>query len=254
MAISLKSSREIGYMREAGHVVSDVLELMRRSVRPGVTTAELERLAHELITSRGGIPSFLGYHGYPASICASVNEEIVHGIPGPRVLREGDIVSLDVGVILHGYHGDAAITLPVGAVSDEALALIAATEAAFEAGVAQAVVGNRIGDIAAAIQAVAESRGYDLVREYSGHGVGRSMHEEPSVPNVGRAGTGVRLRAGMTLAIEPMLAVGSAETRELPDGWTVVTADGSLAAHYEHTVLIANEGPELLTARAAHVV
>lgn len=235
-------------MKAAGAIVAEVLALMRELVQPGVTTGELDRRAYELITARGGQPSFLGYHGFPASLCTSVNDEIVHGIPGERVLRDGDIVSVDVGVTFQGFHGDAAITLPVGTVDATAKALIEATEGAFDAGLAQAVPGNRIGDIAAAIQEYAEARGYDLVREYAGHGIGRAMHEEPSVPNVGRPGSGPPLRVGMTLAIEPMLTVGSAETRVLDDEWTVVTADGSLAAHYEHTVLIGADGPVLLTA------
>lgn len=247
MAITLKSAREIALMREAGEIVAEVLDLMRATVRPGITTGDLDRLAHELMAERGAIPSFLGYHGFPASVCTSVNEEIVHGIPGRRVLREGDIVSVDVGAILHGYHGDAALTLPVGQVSEEASRLIAATEEAFRAGLSQATVGNRLGDISAAIEAVADAHGCGLVREYTGHGIGREMHEDPTVPNYGRAGSGPRLRAGMTLAIEPMLTAGGHETRVLPDEWTVITADGSLAAHYEHTVLIREEGALLLT-------
>jgi len=254
MAIALKSAREIGLMRAAGLVVAEVLDLMRERVAPGITTRELDRLAYELITARGGKPSFLGYHGYPASICASVNEEIVHGIPGDRVLVEGDIISIDVGVIIDGYHGDAAITLPVGQVSDEARRLIAATEGAFRAGAAAAVAGKRLGDIGAAIDSYAAAHGFAVVREYTGHGVGRAMHEEPTVFNYGRPGTGLRLRPGMTLAIEPMLTSGSARTRVLPDGWTVVTADGALAAHYEHTVLVTEDEPVLLTAPAESVV
>jgi methionyl aminopeptidase len=254
MAISIKSAREIERMRVAGQVVAEVLSLMRQWVRPGISTAELDRIAHQHITERGATPSFLGYHGFPASICTSVNEEIVHGIPGHRTLREGDIVSVDVGVLLNGYHGDAAVTLPVGQVSEAAQQLIAATEGAFEAGIAQAAAGNRVGDISAAIQEYAESRGFDLVREYVGHGIGREMHEEPQVPNVGISHTGPLLRAGMTLAIEPMLTIGPAETRVLKDGWTVVTASGKLSAHYEHTVLITSEGPEVLTAAVGVVV
>lgn len=248
MAITLKSVREIERMRAAGAVVAETLDLMRHTVRPGVTTAELDRVAHTLIASHGAVPSFLGYHGFPASICTSVNEEIVHGIPGPRALHEGDIVSVDVGAILHGYHADAAVTLPVGQISDAAQRLIATAEGAFQAGLAQAVAGHRLGDISAAIQAYAEERGFGLVREYSGHGIGREMHEEPTVPNIGRAGTGMRLRVGMTLAIEPMLTLGLPDTEVLEDRWTVVTADRSLAAHYEHTVLIGADGPVLLTA------
>ncbi len=254
MAISIKSTREIELMRASGEIVGEVLELMRQHVQPGVTTAELDRIAREHITARGGKPSFLGYHGFPASICASVNEEIVHGIPTTRALQEGDIISVDVGVIRHGYHGDAALTLPVGMVSDEARRLIETTEGAFQAGIAQAAAGNRLGDISAAIQEYAESRGYDLVREYVGHGIGREMHEEPQVPNFGVANTGPRLRPGMVLAIEPMLTIGSAATRVLQDGWTVVTAGGGLAAHYEQTVAITPEGPVLLTAVPHRVV
>lgn len=254
MAIALKSAREVARMRAAGLVVAEVLALMRERVQPGITTRELDRLAHDLITRRGGVPSFLGYQGFPASICASVNEEIVHGIPGDRVLAEGDIISVDVGVILDGYHGDAAITLPVGRVSPEAERLIAATEGAFHAGAAQAVAGQRLGDIGAAIEGYATAQGFEVVREYTGHGVGRKMHEEPTVFNYGRPGTGLRLRSGMTLAIEPMLAAGSARTRVLSDGWTVVTADGSLAAHYEHTVLVSEDGPVLLTAPGEDVL
>ncbi|MDI3339765.1 MAG: type I methionyl aminopeptidase [Sphaerobacter sp.] len=254
MAIALKSAREVRLMRAAGLVVAEVLNLMRESVAPGVTTRELDRLAYELIVRRGGQPAFLGYHGFPASICTSVNEEIVHGIPGDRVLAEGDIIAIDVGVILEGYHGDAAITLPVGRVSPEAERLIAATEGAFHAGAAQAVAGKRLGDIGAAIQSYAEERGFSVVREYTGHGVGRAMHEEPTVLNYGRPGTGLRLRAGMTLAIEPMLTAGNGMTRVLADGWTVVTADGSLAAHYEHTVLVTDDDPVLLTAPGTTVL
>ena len=254
MAISIKSTRELKRMRAAGEIVGEALELMRRHVRPGITTVELDRIAREHIAARGGRPSFLGYHGFPASICASVNDEIVHGIPGPRVLQEGDIISVDVGVIKNGYHGDAAVTLPVGTVSEEAQRLIETTEGAFEAGIAQAVPGNRLGDISAAIQEYAESRGFDLVREYVGHGIGREMHEEPQVPNFGVANTGPRLRPGMALAIEPMLTIGSAATHVRPDGWTVVTAVGGLAAHYEQTIAITPEGPVVLTEVQHHVV
>ncbi len=254
MPISIKTAREIERMRAAGQIVGEVLELMRQHVRPGISTVELDQIAREHITARGGKPSFLGYHGFPASICASVNEEIVHGIPGSRVLQEGDIISVDVGVIRHGFHGDAALTLPVGEVSDEARRLIETTEGAFQAGIAKAIVGARLGDISAAIQEYAESRGFELVREYVGHGIGREMHEEPPVPNFGIAGTGPRLRQGMALAIEPMLTIGSPATQVLTDGWTVVTAGGGLAAHYEQTITITPEGPVLLTAGLDRVV
>ncbi|HET9016201.1 MAG TPA: type I methionyl aminopeptidase [Thermomicrobiaceae bacterium] len=250
MAITLKSSREVALMRSSGIVVAEVLALMREHVRPGVTTGELNRIAHEAIVSRGAVPSFLGYEGFPGSICTSINEQVVHGIPGRRRLHEGDIVSLDVGAILDGYHGDAALTLPVGEVSDAARRLIEATEGAFWAGMAELRPGNRLGDVAAAIQEHAESRGFSLVRDFSGHGIGQEMHEEPSVPNVGERGTGLRLRAGMTLAVEPMLTAGGPDTDVLADKWTVVTADGSLAAHFEHTVLVGEDGPVLLTAPA----
>lgn len=254
MAISIKSAREIDLMRAAGEIVGEVLELMRQHVQPGITTAELDQIAREHITARGGKPSFLGYHGFPASICSSVNAEIVHGIPGSRVLQEGDIISVDVGVIRHGYHGDAALTLPVGTVSEEAQRLIETTEGAFQAGIAKAVPGNRLGDISAAIQEYSESRGFELVREYVGHGIGREMHEEPQVPNFGVANTGPRLRQGMTLAIEPMLTIGSASTQVLKDGWTVVTAGGGLSAHFEQTIAITTKGPVLLTATPDRVV
>jgi methionyl aminopeptidase len=254
MAISIKTARELALMREAGEIVGEVLDLMRQHVRPGITTAELDRIARGHITARGGKPSFLGYHGFPASICASVNEEIVHGIPSSRALQEGDIISVDVGVIRHGFHGDAALTLPVGEVSDEARRLIETTEGAFQAGIAKAVAGARLGDISAAIQEYAESRGFELVREYVGHGIGREMHEEPQVPNFGVANTGPRLRQGMALAIEPMLTIGSPATQVLNDGWTVVTARGGLAAHYEQTIAITPEGPVLLTAAPDRVV
>lgn len=254
MAVTIKSAREIAEMRAAGLIVAEVLALMRESVRPGITTGELDRLAQDLISRRGGTPSFLGYGGFPAGICASVNEEIVHGIPGARRLKTGDIISIDVGVYLRGYHADAAITLPVGEVSPEAEALIRVTEEAFQAGIAEAVAGKRIGDIGAAIREYAESRGYGVVRELTGHGIGRELHEAPNVPNFGRPGTGMRLRAGMTLAIEPMLVTGSPETRTLADDWTVVTVDSGLASHYEHTVLITEEKAVLLTAPDTDVI
>lgn len=254
MAITIKSTRELALMRAAGEVVGEVLELMRQHVQPGITTAELDQIAREHIMARDGKPSFLGYHGFPASICASVNDEIVHGIPGSRVLQEGDIISVDVGVIRHGYHGDAALTLPVGRVSEEAQRMIETTEGAFHAGIANARAGNRLGDISAAIQEYAESRGFELVREYVGHGIGREMHEEPQVPNFGVANTGPRLRQGMTLAIEPMLTIGPATARVQKDGWTVVTAGGGLAAHYEQTIAITPEGAVLLTTVPHRVV
>ncbi len=247
MAITLKSTREIEIMRRAGKIVAEVLDLMRSEVRPGVTTAELDRLSRELIESHGASPSFLGHQGFTASICASVNEEVVHGIPGPRKLVEGDIFSIDVGAYLDGYHADSALTLPVGNISDQARRLIDITEQGFASGVTMARAGNRIGDISAAVQQVADGEGYGIVRELTGHGVGRSLWEDPSIPNYGRAGSGALLRPGMTIAIEPMFTTGDPRVRFLDDGWTVVTEDGGLSAHYEHTVLITPGDPELLT-------
>ncbi len=247
MAITLKSNREIAIMRRAGAIVADVLAEMRERVRPGVTTEELDRIAREIIESCGATPSFLGHQGFPASICASVNDEVVHGIPGPRVLNEGDLFSIDIGAYLEGYHADSALTLPVGVVSEEARALIDVTERAFVAGAEQARAGNRVGDISSAVQQVAEEAGYGIVRELTGHGVGRSLWEDPSIPNFGRAGSGALLRPGMTIAVEPMLTIGDPAIRFLDDGWTVVTEQGVLSAHYEHTMLVTDQDPELLT-------
>jgi methionyl aminopeptidase len=254
MAVSLKSAREVDLMRAAGQIVAETHELLREHTRPGVTTLELNDIAHRHIVGNGGIPSFLGYDGFPGSICTSVNEEIVHGIPGDRVLEEGDIISLDVGVIYKGYHGDAARTLAVGTVDEQVQRLIDTTEGSFWAGVEFAYADRRLGDIAAAIQQYAESRGFYIVTDYVGHGIGREMHEPPQVPNYGEPGTGRRLRKGMTLAIEPMVNIGGAGTRQLPDGWTVVTASGGYSAHYENTVLITDGEPEVLTVLAKTVV
>ena len=246
--IILKSPRELALMRRAGRIVARVLDRFREVVRPGITTAELEEVALQIIEREGGIPSFKGYRGYPAAICASINEEVVHGIPSPkRVLKEGDIVSLDVGAIYKGYHGDAAITLPVGTVSEEVQRLLEVTQGALHAGIAQAHPGNRLGDISAAIQRYVESRGFNVVREYTGHGIGQEMHEEPQIPNFGPPNRGPRLRPGMTMALEPMVTAGDWRTRTLSDGWTVVTADGSLSAHFEHTIAITDGEPEILT-------
>jgi len=246
--IILKSPRELALMRRAGRIVARVLDRFREVVRPGITTAELEEVALQIIEREGGIPSFKGYRGYPAAICASINEEVVHGIPSPkRVLKEGDIISLDVGAIYKGYHGDAAITLPVGAVSEEVQRLLEVTQGALHAGIAQAHPGNRLGDISAAIQRYVESRGFNVVREYTGHGIGQEMHEEPQIPNFGPPNRGPRLRPGMTMALEPMVTAGDWRTRTLSDGWTVVTADGSLSAHFEHTIAITDGEPEILT-------
>lgn len=239
-------------MRRAGRIVAEVLERMRERVAPGVTTAELDELAGAIIRGYNAIPSFNGYppggaHPFPANICTSINEELVHGIPGPRVLQEGDIISIDVGAILDGYHGDAATTLPVGEIRPEARRLLEATEGALYAGIAAARAGNRSGDISAAIQSYVERRGYNVVHEYTGHGIGRKMHEEPQVPNFGEPGKGVRLRRGMTLALEPMVLAGERFVKTLADHWTVVSCDGKLTAHFEHTIAITDSEAEILT-------
>jgi methionyl aminopeptidase len=246
--IVLKSSRELALMRQAGRIVAQVHEAFREVVRPGISTSDLEKVASRIIEQEGAIPSFKGYRGFPAAICASINEEIVHGIPTPkRVLEEGDIISLDVGAIYKGYHGDAAITLPVGTVGEEVQRLLKVTQGALEVGIAQAHAGKRLGDISAAIQRHAEVNGFNVVREYTGHGIGQEMHEAPQIPNLGRPNRGPRLRPGMTFALEPMVMAGDWRTRTLSDGWTVVTADGSLSAHFEHTLAVTNGEPEILT-------
>lgn len=250
--VTLKSPREIETMARAGRIVAGTLALMRQLVRPGVSTEELDAAAEQFIRSHPGAkPSFKGLYGFPKTLCVSINDEIVHGIPSPRrVLVEGNIVSVDVGVYLDGFHADAATTIPVGKVSPEAARLLQVTEAALTAGIAQATVGHHIGDIGHAVQQVAEAAGFGVVRELVGHGVGQRMHEDPQVPNHGQPGRGPRLLAGMTLAIEPMITQGDYSTRMLDDKWTVVTADGSLAAHFEHTVAITKDGPRVLTKAA----
>jgi methionyl aminopeptidase len=245
--VTLKSSRELKLMREAGRIVATVLADMERAAMPDVTTAELNDRAGRLIRKMGAVPSFKGYRGYPASICASINEQVVHGIPGGRKLKEGDIVSVDVGAIYKGYHGDAAITIPVGKVGPEIQRLLETTQGALQAGIAKAKVGLRTGDVSVAIQKWAEDRGFSVVREYTGHGIGSEMHEDPQIPNFGRPGTGYALRAGMTFALEPMVNAGTWKTKVLSDGWTVVTEDGQLSAHFEHTVAVTEGEPEVLT-------
>jgi len=248
--IQVKTPGQVAIMREAGLVVARTLEAVAAAVRPGVTTAELDALAEQEIRAAGATPSFLGYHGYPATICTSVNDEIVHGIPSPaRRLNEGDIISIDCGAIVGGWHGDAAVTVGVGAISAEHAALLRACEAALWQGLARARAGGRLGDISHAVEAsVAQAGPYGVVEEYTGHGIGTAMHMDPPVPNYGRPGRGPRLRTGMALAIEPMVTIGSPETVLLDDGWTVITADGSWAAHFEHTVAITADGPWVLTA------
>lgn len=245
--ISLKSDREIQAMRKAGRLTAQARALAGSMIRPGVTTHEIDTAVRRFIESHGAKPSFLGYGGFPGSACISVNEQVIHGIPGPRKLKEGDIVSVDVGAFIGGFHGDCAGTYPCGQVSDEALRLIRATQQSFFEGIRYAQEGYRLSDISAAIQAYAESQGYSIVREYVGHGIGRNMHEAPEVPNYGRPGHGPRLLRGMTIAVEPMVNAGSAAIVQMPDGWTVRTADGKYAAHYENTVLITAGDPELLT-------
>jgi methionyl aminopeptidase len=245
--ITCKSEQEIERMRHAGRIVAEVLAGLRERVKPGVTTEALDAWAEQYIRRQGGVPSFKGYRGYPASVCVSVDSEVVHGIPGHRRLREGQIVSLDVGVIYQGYHGDAATTVGVGRISPEAERLLEATQRALAAGIAKARAGRRLGDVSHAVQVTAEAAGFNVIREYVGHGIGTEMHEDPQIPNFGPAGRGPLLRPGMTLAIEPMVVMGDYHTRVLADGWTVVTADGSLAAHYEHTVAVTDGDPEILT-------
>ena len=245
--ITLKSPHEIELMRWAGKITAAARAVARDMVKPGVTTAQIDKAVFQFIKEQGAIPSFLHYNGYPASVCVSVNDEIIHGIPGKRVLQEGDIVSVDVGAFIGGFHGDCAGTYPCGQVSDEALRLIRVTQQSFFEGIKYAREGYRLSDISAAVQAYVEANGFSVVREYVGHGIGRQMHEAPEVPNYGKPGHGPRLLRGMTIAVEPMVNGGTAAIKQMPDGWTVRTADGKNAAHYENTVLITAGEPELLT-------
>jgi len=245
--ITIKSPEDFAKMRVAGQVVAEVHERVKEASRPGVRLVELEKLAADIIEKRSCRPSFFNYHGYPATICLSPNNVIVHGIPDRRVLREGDILALDVGAIFEGWHGDAAISFGIGEISEEAQALLDATEHAMWAGIEQCRPGRRLGDIGHAVESVADEGGYGVVREYTGHGIGRQMHEEPQVLNYGDPGTGLKLKEGMAICIEPMLNLGEGTTRLLKDGWSVVTADGSLSAHFEHTIAITADGPEVLT-------
>jgi len=247
VAIYLRRDDEIEKIRRSCRIVAECFEVVKEAVRPGVQTLELERLIVEHIERCGAASAFKGYRGYPAHTCISVNEQVVHGIPGERALEEGDIASVDIGVVKDGYFGDAARTFPVGEVAEEARRLLEVTEKALEAGIGQAREGNRLGDISHAIQRCVESAGFSVVRDLVGHGIGQAMHEEPQIPNFGPAGKGPRLRAGMVLAIEPMVNAGDWRVRTLRDNWTVVTADGSLSAHFENTVAITPEGPEVLT-------
>jgi len=249
MGIIIKSEREIAIMRQAGRIVAAVLEILCRQVRLGMKTKELDVIAAREVEKLGAKPSFKGYRGFPANLCVSVNDEVVHGIPGEQVLGDGDIVSLDLGASFMGFQGDAAVTIGVGEISPLAQDLLKATEGVLAAGIAAARPGSRLGDISATMQSYAESRGYSVVREYSGHGIGREMHEEPQIPNFGLPGMGPVLKKGMTFALEPMVNVGDWRTRLGDDHWTVLTADGSLSAHFEHTIAITDGEAEVLTAR-----
>lgn len=254
MAITIKSDRDIEKMKVAGHVVSLAHQAVEAAMAPGITTGELDALVVDIIKEHNALASFLGYNGFPSSICASTNEEIVHGFPGERVLKEGDIISVDIGAIVDGWHGDSAWTYAVGNVSAEAKKLLEDTEKSLEIAVAAAVPGNRLGAIGQAVEQFASPLGYGIVRGYGGHGIGRRMHEDPHVPNYGSANYGPVLRKGMTFAIEPMLNIGTEDTRTLDDEWTVVTADGSLSAHFEYTIAITDGAPLILTPRLTPVV
>ncbi len=246
--IVLRGANELAGLREAGRIVAQVHRAMKQAVRPGISTAELNAIAEDIIRSAGATPTFLGYHGFPASICTSINDEIVHGIPSPdRVLSEGDIISIDVGATYRGWVGDSAWTYAVGAITSEAQALLDATEGALWAGIAQARAGLRLGDVSSAVQKHTEARGFAIIREYTGHGVGREMHEPPQVLNYGHAGTGLLLRPGLVFALEPMVAAGHWLTRVDADGWTVRTQDGSLSAHFEHTLAVTDGDPLIMT-------
>jgi len=242
-----RSVEEIAKMRRAGRVVAEMHDATRRAAKPGVTTAELDRIAREVLDRRGARSNFLGYHGFPAVICTSPNSMIVHGIPGLIRLEEGDILSIDCGAIIEGYHADAAFTMSIGSITTEAEKLLRVTEESLWAGIDRMVDGNRLHDIGAAVQTVAEGAGFSVVREYVGHAIGTAMHEEPQVPNYWPGRPGPRLRTGMVFAVEPMVNAGGPETRLLDDGWSVVTADGSLSAHFEHTIAVTEQGPEVLT-------
>ena len=246
--IVLKTSRELSLMKEACRISAGALKLIGTAIEPGVTTAELDRLAEDYILSQGAVPNFKNYHGYPATACISINNEVIHGIPtASRKIKAGDIVSVDLGALFEGYHGDNAATFACGDISPEAQRLIDTTRESLYEGIKMARAGGRIGDISFAIQSYVEARGYSVVRDFVGHGVGTSLHEAPEVPNFGTAGRGVRLLPGMTLAIEPMVNMGKHDVKVMPDGWTVLTKDGSLSAHFEHTVAITSDGPQIMT-------
>lgn len=249
--IILKTAAETETIARAAAIVAETLQVLKREVKPGISTNALDKVAEEHIRAKGGLPAFKGYRNYPKTLCVSINEQIVHGIPSRRVLKDGDIVGLDLGAIVDGFYGDAAITVPVGTVDEKALRLVQTTERALYAGIEQAVVGNRLSDISHAVQRCAEGAGYSVVTEFVGHGIGRNLHEEPQVPNYGKPGQGPRLQVGMVLAIEPMVNVGKPAVKILDDQWTAVTADGSLSAHFEHTVAITPNGPARILSHLA---
>ena len=246
--IVLKTGRELKIMREACRISAEALKLAGNAVEPGVTTAELDKIAEKYILSQGAVPNFKNYNGYPATACISINNEVIHGIPSKkRVIQAGDIVSIDLGAKFEGYHGDNAATFACGDISEQAKRLIETTRESLYEGIAAAVAGGRLGDIGAAVQQYVEQRGYSVVRQFVGHGIGTSLHEAPEVPNFGTQGRGVRLMPGMTLAIEPMINMGHYDVKVMPDGWTVLTKDGSLSAHFEHTIVITTDGPQIMT-------
>jgi len=245
--IELKNANQLACMRKAGRIVAETHALIREHAKPGVTTLELDRIAEEYIRAQGAIPAFKGYNGFPATLCTSVNEQVVHGIPGLRLLESGDIISIDCGALIEGYFGDAAVTLPIGEVGADLQKLLRVTEESLMLGIAQAKIGNRLYDVSYAVQTHVEENGFSVVRDYVGHGIGRAMHEDPQIPNFGKPGRGPRLEVGMALAIEPMVNMGTYEVQTLKDRWTVVTKDNRPSAHFEHTVAITENGLEILT-------
>ncbi|NDD27186.1 MAG: type I methionyl aminopeptidase [Proteobacteria bacterium] len=245
--IEYKSDKEVALIRESGRITAQTLDLLERSVRPGISTLELDRIAEDFIRSAGAVPAFKGYKGFPRTVCISVNNEVVHGIPGNRKLKDGDIVGLDMGVIWKGWYSDSARTVAVGSISEDARRLLDVTRDSLMRGIERCTAGNHLSDIGAAVQQHAEAHGYSVVRDLVGHGIGRALHEEPQVPNYGRPGHGLKLRPGLVIAIEPMVNVGDFKVAILPDKWTIVTEDGSLSAHFEHTVAITGDGPRILT-------
>ena len=250
--ILIKSKKEIDYIRESCRIVAETLQLLKSNVKPGITTLELDKIAEDYIRSNNAVPAFKGYSqggapGFPGSVCSSVDDEVVHGIPGSRILKEGEIVSIDIGVLKNGFFGDAALTVAVGNLSDEKKKLMDVTERSLQLGIEQAIAGNKVHDISNAVQVYVEANGFSIVRDLCGHGVGKFLHEDPSIPNFGRKGTGPKLKNGMTLAIEPMVNAGKYDVITAKDGWTILTADGSTSAHFEHTILINNNSPEILT-------